>query len=67
MSFRFFSNQCHRLTTVIEEPLSYADVVRSRLRAATPVPSLMELVTELHLTKRTLQRRLDDEGTRFSA
>ena len=67
MSFRFFSNQCHRLTAVIEEPLSYVDVVRSRLRAATPVPSLMELVTELHLTKRTLQRRLDDEGTSFSA
>ena len=66
MSFRFFSNQCRRLTAVMAEPLSYADVVRGRLRAATPIPSLMELVTELHLTKRTLQRRLDDEGTSFS-
>lgn len=67
MSYRFYTNQCRRLSGLMEEPLSYADVVRSRLRAATPIPSLMELVTELHLTKRTLQRRLDDEGTSFSA
>jgi len=67
MSYRFFINQCRRLSAVMEEPLSYADVVRSRLRVATPIPALMDLVTELHLTKRTLQRRLDDEGTSFSA
>lgn len=66
MSYRFFTNQCRRLSRMMEEPLSYADVVRGRLRTATPIPSLMELVTELHLTKRTLQRRLDDEGTSFS-
>jgi AraC-like DNA-binding protein len=66
MSYRFFSNQCRRLAAVMEEPLSYSDVVRSRLRACTPLPSLMDLMTELHLTKRTLQRRLDDEGTSFS-
>ncbi|MGE3774312.1 MAG: AraC family transcriptional regulator [Gammaproteobacteria bacterium] len=66
MSYRFYTNQCRRLTRMMEEPLSYADVVRGRLRTATPIPSLMELVTELHLTKRTLQRRLDDEGTNFS-
>ncbi len=67
MSYRFYINQCRRLSRMMEEPLSYADVVRGRLRTATPIPSLMELVTELHLTKRTLQRRLDDEGTNFSA
>lgn len=67
MSYRFFTNQCRRLSRMMDEPLSYADVVRGRLRTATPIPSLMELVTELHLTKRTLQRRLDDEGTSFSA
>lgn len=66
MSYRFFTNQCRRLSGLMEEPLSYTDVVRSRLRSTTPIPSLMELVTELHLTKRTLQRRLDDEGTSFS-
>lgn len=66
MSYRFYTNQCRRLTRMMEEPLSYADVVRGRLRTATPIPSLMELVTELHLTKRTLQRRLDDEGTNYS-
>jgi AraC-like DNA-binding protein len=67
MSFRFFDNQCRRLAAAMEAPLSYAEVVRSRLRAATPLPSLMELVRALHLTKRTLQRRLDAEGTSFSA
>jgi len=66
MSYRFFSNQCRRLAAVMDEPLSYSDVVRSRLRSCTPLPSLMDMVTELHLTKRTLQRRLDDEGTSFS-
>ena len=48
------------------EPLSYADIVISRLRAATPIPSLSDLATALHLTERTLQRRLAAEGTRFS-
>jgi AraC-like DNA-binding protein len=66
MSYRFFSNQCRRLAGVMEEPLSYSDVVRSRLRTCTPLPSLMDMVTGLHLTKRTLQRRLDAEGTSFS-
>ncbi|MBI4696930.1 MAG: AraC family transcriptional regulator [Gammaproteobacteria bacterium] len=67
MSFRFFENQCRQLAAVMHEPLCYADIVRSRLRAETPVPSLVDLVKSLHLTKRTLQRRLDDEGTTFSA
>jgi AraC-like DNA-binding protein len=67
MSYRFFDNQCRRLAAVMEEPLRYADVLRSRLRAATPVPSLPQVVDALHLTTRTLQRRLDEEGTSFSA
>jgi len=67
MSYRFFANQCRRLSALMHEPLCYADVVRSRLRAATPIPALLAVVRELHLTKRTLQRRLDDEGTSFSA
>lgn len=67
MSYRFFINQCRRMTAVMQEPLCYADVVRSRLRSATPIPSLTELVRSLHLTKRTLQRRLDDEGISYSS
>lgn len=66
MSFRFFDNQCRRLSAVMDEPLRYADVVRSRLRSATSMASLPEVVDALHLTTRTLQRRLDEEGTRFS-
>ena len=67
MSYRFFDNQCRRLAAVMDEPLCYADVVRSRLRSATPMASLPEIVQSLHLTTRTLQRRLDEEGTNFSA
>ncbi len=67
MSYRFFTNQCRRLSEAMEAPLSYRDVVRARLRAADPVPSLEELVAGLHLSGRTLQRRLHAEGTSFSA
>ena len=67
MSYRFFENQCQRLAAVMDEPLRYAGVLRTRLRAATPIPSLPEVVRSLHLTTRTLQRRLDEEGTSFSA
>jgi len=66
MAFRFFTNQCRRLSAVMNEPLSYADVVRARLRAATPMPGLDEVVAELHLSTRTLQRRLHEEATDFS-
>lgn len=67
MAYRFFTNQCRRLCKVIDAPLSYADVVRARLRAATPMPALRDLVAELYLTTRTLQRRLHEEGTDFSS
>jgi AraC-like DNA-binding protein len=66
MSFRFFTNQCRQLSDVMHQPLSYADVVRSRLRTATPIPSLTEIVSSLYLTKRTLQRRLSDEATTYA-
>lgn len=66
MSYRFYSNQCRQLSEVMHAPLSYADIVKSRLRAATPIPQLDELVASLSLTKRTLQRRLRDEDTSFA-
>lgn len=66
MSYRFYANQCRRLSELLREPLSYADVVRSRLRAETPIPSLERILEALHLSRRTLQRRLDAEGTSFS-
>ena len=67
MSYRFFANQCRQLSAVMHEPLCYAEIIRGRLRTATPVPSLSEVMNTLHLTRRTLQRRLDAEGTSFSA
>lgn len=66
MAYRFFTNQCRRLSEVMGAPLSYADVVRARLRAATSIPSFHEVVAELYLASRTLQRRLQQEGTDFS-
>ncbi len=67
MSYRFYANQCRRLVTAMQEPLSYAEVVRTRLRASTPIPPLPDVVYALHLTRRTLQRRLDEEGTSYSS
>ena len=66
MSYRFYANQCRRLSTLMREPLSYADVVRGRLRADTPIPSMTAVLSSLQLSLRTLQRRLDAEGTSFS-
>lgn len=66
MACRFFTNQCRRLSEVMAAPLSYADVVRARLRAAASMPSFKDVVAELYLTARTLQRRLQDENTDFS-
>lgn len=67
MSWRFYANQCRRLSLLLREPLSYADVVRGRLRAESPIPSLDTVVAALHLSRRSLQRHLDAEGTSFSA
>ncbi len=67
MAYRFFTNQCRRLCEVMRTPLSYADVVRARLRAANPLPSFRAVVADLYLAPRTLQRRLQEEGTDFSA
>lgn len=66
MSFRFFDLQCRRLAESLSRPLEFRELVRSRLRAATPVPSLPELARALHLGNRTLQRRLAGEGSSFA-
>lgn len=66
MSWRFFQNQCRRLCESLAQPVDFAGIARSRLRSATPVPSLPELAASLHLTERTLQRRLADEGSSFA-
>jgi AraC-like DNA-binding protein len=66
MSHRFFENQCRRVSDMLLEPLDYADIVMSRLRSATPIPSLPVLAAALQLTERTLQRRLAAEDTSFS-
>lgn len=67
MSWRFFENQCRRLSESLARPVDFSDLTRSRLRSATPIPSLPELAASLHLTGRTLQRRLAAEGSSFAA
>jgi AraC-like DNA-binding protein len=67
LAYRFYANQCRRLSELMREALSYADVVRARLRNETPIPPLPAVLDALSLTRRTLQRRLDAEGTTFSA
>ncbi|MEQ8492781.1 MAG: AraC family transcriptional regulator [Gammaproteobacteria bacterium] len=66
MSRRFFENQCRRLSESMAAPFRFTDIVRARLRAATPIPSLAALGSVLYLTTRTLQRRLRAEGTSYS-
>ncbi len=66
MSFRFYETQCRGLSETLSAPLNYADIVRSRLRSATPIPALPEIAHALYLTERTLQRRLAVEGASFS-
>lgn len=66
MAKRFYERLCRRVSETLIEPVDYADIVRSRLTAAVPIPTLGDLAERLHLTERTLQRRLSAEGTRFS-
>ena len=66
LSHRFFTNQCRQLGATLEGPFNHTEVVRARLRTATPMPSLSALAGTLQLTARTLQRRLAAEGIDFS-
>lgn len=66
LSFRFYDNQCRRMTETLLASLDYTDVVRSRLRAMVPMPSLGRLAATLRLSERSLQRRLTAAGTSFS-
>ncbi|MCZ6894889.1 MAG: AraC family transcriptional regulator [Gammaproteobacteria bacterium] len=66
-AYRFLESQCRSTNEVLLKPLNYADIVRSRLRSATPIPSLPDLAATLYLTERTLQRRLESENTSYSA
>ncbi len=67
MSRRFFENQCRDLSEQMRAPFRFADIVRGRLRHAVPIPGLPVVAADLHLTPRTLQRRLAAEGENFGA
>lgn len=65
-TFRFYDDQCRRLSDSLLASLDYTEVVRSRLRSMVPMPSLPALAAALCLTERTLQRRLAAALTSFS-
>ncbi|HMM74127.1 MAG TPA: AraC family transcriptional regulator [Gammaproteobacteria bacterium] len=65
-SFRYYDDQCRRMSEGLLVALDYTDVVRSRLRSMVPMPSLAALAAALCVTERTLQRRLTAARTSFS-
>lgn len=67
MAYRYFINQCRQLSDALEAPLRYAEVVRTRLRLAPRIPTFEALTADLQLSRRSLQRRLAEEGTSYSA
>ena len=66
VSYRFFTNQCRQLSEVMHMPLRYADIVKARLRAESPIPQFENLIRSLSLSRRTLQRHLRQEHTNYS-
>lgn len=67
MAREFYEAQCARMSASMDVPFSYSTTIRERLMRARPIPSLTTLAAQLHMTPRTLQRRLTSENVRFSA
>jgi AraC-like DNA-binding protein len=57
----------HVALATAPRPGAFADVVAARIESILPGdPGTDALAAALHMSPRTLQRRLEDEGTRFS-
>ncbi len=64
----FLNDAPAAITTLYRRDRALVPRVRDRLRAALPaMPTLDALARELHLSPRTLHRRLQDEGTSLRA
>ncbi len=66
LSKSFYEAQCARLSSQMEEPFLYANLVRDRLAQQNPIPPLEELCDLIDIEPRTLQRLLKKEGSSFS-
>ena len=62
----FYEAQSASMSEALKQPFSYREVTRERLRRKTPIPSLEQVAESLNMTGRTLQRKLQEEDTRFS-
>lgn len=62
----FYSAQCERMSRDMDQPFRYAEAVLRRLRGSEPMADLKTLAGQMHMTPRTLQRRLGREGRRYS-
>jgi AraC-like DNA-binding protein len=62
----FLADAPASITTLYRRDRSLALRVREQLRSALPeIPGLNDIASRLHLSPRTLHRRLDAEGTRY--
>ena len=66
LSRQLYETQCRRLAASTLLPQTIAHTVTGLLRAIAPVPDLSSVCQQLHLTPRTLQRRLTAQGASFS-
>jgi AraC-like DNA-binding protein len=67
LSRQLYETQCRQLAAATLQPQTNAQTVARLLRAMVPVPDLLGVCDQLHVTPRTLQRRLIGEGVTFSA
>jgi|LNAP01.1.fsa_nt_gb AraC-like DNA-binding protein len=64
---RLAEDHCRKLLEIGRSPTGLASRVRDRLEACmTPMPGMEDVANGLHLTARTLRRRLLEEGTSFA-
>jgi AraC-like DNA-binding protein len=66
LSRQLYETQCRRLAATTLQPQTNAQTIARLLRAIVPMPDLLAVCDQLHVTPRTLQRRLTAEGVTFS-
>ncbi|MGI9294358.1 MAG: AraC family transcriptional regulator [Pseudomonadales bacterium] len=62
----FYEAQCATMSNALKQPFSYSVTTRDKLLRTTPIPTLEQMAETMHMTPRTLQRRLKDEDARYS-
>lgn len=65
ISRNFFEGQCAKLNEQLDMPFRFTDAVKFRVARSAPAAQLDDIAGQMAMTPRTLQRRLDAEGTSF--